>query len=89
MIASCQHGSHPLHTSIVDGNLFATLQTEAFSLALKLHEGPLKSNTVQLIEVTEELWRSQKYRDEARDAMNKLPRALKAIKAAEGGPTEC
>ena len=48
-------------------------------MTLKLPEDPKKSKTVQLMEVTEKLWKSRKYRNKAREAMKKLPNALKAI----------
>ena len=75
------------NTSILDGNLFATLQTEASRMTLKHSKDPKKSKTVQLMEVTEKLWKSAKYQRKAREAMKKLPNALKAIVATEGGPT--
>ena len=56
-------------------------------MTLKLPEDPKKSKTVQLMEVTEKLWKSRKYRNKAREAMKKLPNALKAIVATNGGPT--
>ena len=82
-------GSPPVShdRSILDGNLFATLQTEASRMTLKLPKDPKKSKTVQLMEVTEKLWKSAKYQRKAREAMKKLPNALKAIVATEGGPT--
>jgi len=70
-------------TSILDGNLFSALQAEASCLTLQ----PKKSKTVQLMEVTEKLWKSDKYQKKAREAMEKLPSALKAIAATNGGPT--
>ena len=82
-------GSPPVShdTSILDGNLFATLQTEASRMTLKLPKDPKKSKTVQLMEVTEKLWKSEKYQKKAREAMQKLPHTLKAIVASNGGPT--
>lgn len=82
-------GSPPVShdTSILDGNLFSTLQTEASRLTLQLPKDPKKSKTVQLMEVTEKLWKSEKYQKKAREAMKKLPNALKAIVATNGGPT--
>lgn len=74
-------------TSILDGNLFATLQTEASRMALSLPKDPNKSKTVQLMEVTEKLWKSKKYKDKAKLAMKKLPHVLKDIIEADGGPT--
>ena len=74
-------------TSIFDGNLFATLQNEASRLTLQLPEDPKKSKTVQLMEVTEKLWKSKKYKEKAFAAMKKLPNALKAILDVDGGPT--
>ena len=53
-------------TSILDGNLFATLQTEASRMTLQLPNDPTKSKTVQLVEVTEKLWKSEKYQKKAR-----------------------
>ena len=38
------------------------------------------------MEVTEKMWRSAKYQRKARDALKKLPNALKAIVATHGGP---
>ena len=69
------------------GNLFATLQTEASRIALKLPEDPKKRKTVQLMEVTEKLWKSRKHQNKAPVAMKKLPNALKAIVATNGDPT--
>ena len=66
----------PHDTSILDGNLFATLQTEASRMTLKLPEDPKKSKTVQLAEVTEKQWKSMKYRNKACGAMKKLSNAL-------------
>ena len=74
-------------TPILDGNLVATLQTEASRMTLKLPKDPLKSKTVQLMEVTEKLWKSEKYQKKAHEAITKLPIALKAIAAANDGPT--
>ena len=84
-----ENGSPPVShdTSILDGNLFATLQTEAARLTMQLPEDPRKSRTVQLMEVTRKLWKSEKYKQKARLAMTKLPNALKAILEADGGPT--
>ena len=39
------------------------------------------------MEVAEKLWMSRKYRNKAREAMKKLPNALKAIVATKGGQT--
>ena len=55
-------------------------------MTLKLPEDPKKSKTVQLMEVTQKLWKSRKYRNKARKAMKKLPDALKATAATNGGP---
>ena len=44
------------------------------------------SKTVQLMEVTEKLWKSRNYRNNALEAMKKLPNALNAIVATKGGP---
>ena len=41
--------------------------------------------TVQLMEATEKLWKGDKYRNTAREAMKKLPNALKAIVTTNGG----
>ena len=56
-------------------------------MTLQLPNDPTKSKTVQLMEVTEKLWKSEKYQKKAREAMKKLPHALKAIIATNGGPT--
>ena len=72
--------------SILDGN-FSALQHEAFQLTLNLPKDPRKCKTVQLMQTTEKLWKSPKYKEKARMAMKKLPNALQAIIAAEGGPT--
>ena len=58
-------------------------------MTFKLPDNPRKSKTVQLMEVTEKLWKSREYRNKAREAMKKLPNALKAIIATNGGPTGC
>ena len=46
-------------TSVLDGNLFSMLQTEASRLTLQLPKDLKKSKTVQLMEVTEKLWKSE------------------------------
>ena len=74
-------------TSILDGNLFATIQTEASRMTLKLPEDQKKRKTVQLMEVIEKLWKSREYQNRARKAMKKLPNALKAIVTTNEGPT--
>ena len=56
-------------------------------MTLQLPKDPKKSKTVQLMEVTEQLWKSEKYKKKAREVMKKLPNALKAIAATDGGPT--
>ena len=38
------------------------------------------------MEVTEKLWKSEKYQKEAHEAMKKLPNSLKSIVAVNGGP---
>ena len=58
-------------------------------MTLKLPDDPKKSKTVQLMEVTGKLRKSGKYRRKARIEMKKLPDALEAIVATNGGPTGC
>ena len=70
---------HDHDTSILDGNSFATLQTEASRTTLELPKDPKKSKTAQLMGVTEKLWKSAKYPRETRDAMKRLTNALTAI----------
>ena len=58
-------------------------------MTLKLPEDPKKSKTVQLMEVTEKLWKSRKYREKAHEAMKKLANNLEAVVATNGSPTWC
>ena len=61
--------------SILDEKFFATLQTKASRMAVKFDGGHR--------EAVEDM----KNRNNAREAMRKLPNALKAIVATNGGPT--
>ena len=56
-------------------------------MTLRLPKGPKKSKTIQLMEVTEKMWKSRKNRSKPREAMKKLPNVLKAIYASNGDPT--
>ena len=49
------------------------LQTEASRLTLQLSKDPKKSKTVQLVEVTEKLWKSEKYQKKAHEAIKSFP----------------
>ena len=54
---------------------------------LALLEDPRTSKSVQLMENTRKLWTSAKYHEKAPIAKQKLPKAVKAIIATDGGPT--
>ena len=56
-------------------------------MTLKLPGDPKKRETVQLMDVTEKLWKGRKYRNKAHKAMKNLQNGLKAIVATNGGPT--
>ena len=78
--------SHDL--SILDGNLFATLQSEAARKTLQaLPKTKAKhSAACELMEQTRRIWKSQKYQKKAKAAVAKLPNALKAVVKEKGGP---
>jgi len=70
-----QNGSPPVpnDTSVLDGNLFSTLQTEAYRLALQIPKDPEEAKPLQLMEVTEKLWKTGKYQKKAREAIESFP----------------
>ena len=56
-------------------------------MTLSLPKDPRNSKTVQLMEVTEKLWKSGKYQENAKLTAKKLSHALKDIIEADGDPT--
>jgi hypothetical protein len=77
--------SHDL--SILDGNLFNTFQTTVSQQTLALPADPKQTQTCQLYDQIEILWKSVEYRVKAANAMKKLPHALSAVLREDGGPT--
>lgn len=85
-------GSPPLShdLSILDGNLFATLQHDASRATLRaIDAGQVEgqSETCELIDQTNKLWKSRKYKEKAKNAMKKLENAFKMVVECDGGPT--
>ena len=76
--------SHDL--SVLDGNLFAQLQSKASRNTLKVKSSK-QSETCELMDQTKKIWLSKEYKSRARRAVEKLPNALKAVLKAKGGPT--
>lgn len=84
-----KNGSPPTShdTSILDGNLFATLQTEASAKTLALKPSKKQSRVCQLMDVTKRIWASDLYKSRAAGAVLKLENVLHDIVKENGGPT--
>ena len=47
----------------------------------------VQTRTCDLYDNIPKVWKSKKYKNKAKDAVSKLPNALKAILQKKGGPT--